>query len=353
MKDIKIFIEERQGDINLVNEAMFDVDYSIINESLNVKILRDLAKQLKDEVTKEKSELKDDDYVYTYKRDTTFAYIFGGVHAMWSKITDGDVSEVKNFDVTDKTAVSKIKAIYGGKDYNTVLIAKKDDKFTYCILPWRSIIGLSGNERGQHKLSFAGRGRGGISKFKNPKVAEAIELFKGNDLYFIDIELSKSEFDKLRTERNIAKNGIISYDAQSLKEIAFNNRKRYEDIIRKNRANAENNDEVLDAAKKIIDIVADWSNKAAKNPDKYADVLSSLSALTNYVYLGNPWEYSSDNSKAILGCLVRYTTSLHDTTKQSNNSYDAGKYKLALKNLKETIGKCEEIIEKIKGSFEA
>ena len=34
MKDIKIFIEERQDDINLVNEAMFDVDYSILNESI-------------------------------------------------------------------------------------------------------------------------------------------------------------------------------------------------------------------------------------------------------------------------------------------------------------------------------
>ena len=93
-----------------INEIFYEIDSNIIVESLNCKVLKELAKQLKQLYDDEKDERNNQKYGSSYNKNKKFKNIFFSNYysqysidrIQWDKITDDDVKEIDLTSVSNK-----------------------------------------------------------------------------------------------------------------------------------------------------------------------------------------------------------------------------------------------------------
>ena len=85
-----------------INEIFYEIDSNIIVESLNCKVLKELAKQLKQLYDDEKDARNNQKYGSSYNQNKKFKNIFFSEYyseysigrIQWDKITDDDIKEI-------------------------------------------------------------------------------------------------------------------------------------------------------------------------------------------------------------------------------------------------------------------
>lgn len=329
-----------------------------IFERLNSSILQELAKQLKNQKNDEKEQKKHDSWVSIYSKD--FKDIFGGYHVVsWDKITDDDIIEynyngqAKNDREIDKTVRSIIK---GDKNALVLIKDKENDLFTYVIFTYGEMYHLEtkGNSHAGSKTGYNTGGR--RSSWHDLNQKEKLDLIQNHTIYIIDnIKKFSEDRGNKRSERTKAQKGMVLLDEYSLKSLAEQNMKRYKEIVAKNKANRLNNTELLDECNELIKKSSDLAVQIAKDPVKYADVLSDISNLTLYIYdtrkYVGPTKYNRQGYysgvNGLLPIITKYTKTLKDI--QSNGGYEYQRKELdeQQKSLKQSVEKVKELIKKV------
>ena len=345
------------------------IDANIICESLNCKLLQDLARQLKDIKAEKQKEI---DKEYEQKKakwggdpykdsnyNKTFKEIFGSGEVRWDKITDADISKIPAGDDNELSRQERkqiLDVIQSKKDAVIIIKDKEDKEFLYCIYTWGYIYQLT---KGHTYYSHAGEHlghRGARGQFKDLTNNEKIDLCKGKNIYFIELDKTqKEEMRDLRRERSLAKSGIVMLDPESLKRMAQQNVERYKEIIRKNKASRLDNDELITKAKKIINQAASYAAMVAKDPVRHADVLSLVSDLTLYIYdkkrYNEPNRYRKQGYysgvNGILPMLMSYAKLVKDVSTDGRYEHQERELKTTQEELKKAVEKSEEILHKI------
>lgn len=351
----------------ILTEEFKLIDAEIICESLNCKLLQDLAKQLKDIKSKKQDQIEkkykeeEKERGWAYKESNynqNFKEIFGNNYGIrWDKISDSDIKHIKADDeLNPKLKKALLQVIKSTNDYIVFIKDKEDKEFLYVIYTWGYVYRLNyiksnyGREgsAGEHIMHRNGR------KSKDLTNQEKLELCKGNNIYFVDVS-NKVEGQQLRHERNIAKSGMIMLDPDSLKEIAEKNIERYKKILRENRANRLNNDELINKAKKIINQVASYAAMVAKDPVRHADLISDISNLSLWIYdkqhYHQPDRYNKkgyySGVNGLLPMMMSYTKLVKDLSSGGGYEYQNNELKSVQKEMEKAVEKAEELMKKI------
>lgn len=342
--------------INYIKESFIDetfdkINNEIITESLNAKVLQELAKQLLDHVNQEKKEKENDYYKTIYNR--TFKDIFGKSQIVWDKISDSDIQEIEpqSWDVK-KTKIANEKLIRSViKGDNSLLVFSRDPEtkqFEYVILTWGEVYTLKPSYgMGSGRRIGNGYGR----HFKDLTQREKIDLFQNKIVYVID----KVQFDssKIQTDRYNSKQGMINFDKYSLSKIAQDNKDRYQKIISQNKAKNASNDQLLEETTEIINKITEITVKVAKNPIKYLDIYYDVQSLSKLVYderkYVEPTRYNKKGYYSGLNGLLRLVVKYIEAVKYSKDGYSWGTQQMdnTVKEIKERIQKAKELIDKV------
>ena len=342
------------------------IDAEIVCESLNCKLLQDLARQLKDLKFKKQEEIDKkykedmDKWGHAYKEtnyNRTFKDIFGTYEGIrWDKISDSDIKHIPASEDLNPKDKKELLQVIKSTSKNIVLVKDKEDKeFLYAIYTWGYVYRLTesggygyGNGAGSNVMHHNGR------KSKDLTNQEKLELCKGNNIYLIDVS-NKVEGQKIRQDRNIAKSGMVLLDPDSLKRLAEQNVERYKKILRENKANRLNNDELINKAKKIINQVASYAAMVAKDPVRHADLLSDVSSLTQWIYDKKSYHapdrynkqgyYSGVNG--LLPIIMSYAKLVKDLSNGGGYEHQSKELENAQKAMKEAVEKAEALIKKI------
>ena len=347
-------------------EEFKSIDAEIVYESLNCQLLQDLAKQLKDLKFKKQEEIDKkykedmDKWGHAYKDSNynrTFKDIFGTYDGIrWDKISDSDIKHIKADEELDSKLKKELLQVIKSSSKNIVLIKDKEDKeFLYAIYTWGYVYRLTegggygyGNGAGSHVMHQNGR------KSKDLTNQEKLELCKGNNIYFIDVS-NKVEGQKIRQDRNIAKSGMVLLDPDSLKEMAERNVERYKKILRENRANRLNNDELINKAKKIINQTASYAAMIAKDPVRHADLIYDVSCLTQWIYdkkrYNPPSRYNKQGSysgvNGLLPMMISYTKLVKDLSSGGGYEHQNRELEVTQKEMAKSVEEAEKLIQKI------
>ena len=343
--------------LEYINEAQIicdfeQIDNNILCESLQCKVLKDIANQL----------LNDKGQDWYSDRQYTFRKIFPSRQRVsWSEITDDDVTfySANDWDETGKISkklTKSVKDVISARDNKSVIIVQdpQTNKFTYVIFQWGAMIVLSKGNYGA-----VGSRTGAWSSRRNWKDItnkEKLGICQNNNIYVIDVAKHFDTYLKLTDERRESKKDMVLMDPQSMAQIARDNIKRYQEILVKRKADRENNDALIDEVNDVIKQVVDLTAKVAKNPSKYADIISDLSYLNTYVYDTRRTEYSRVNRKymtygkaGLLPNMMQYVNALNSSSK-SGSSYDLRSLNSAKEALQDSLKKCKEYLAKISES---
>jgi len=351
----------------ILTEEFKAIDAEIVCESLNCKLLQDLARQLKDIKAKKQEEIEkkykeeQERWGHAYKDSNynkTFKDIFGGNEGIrWDKISDSDITSIPASDEFSPKVKKELMSVIKSSSKNIVLIKDKEDKeFLYVIYTWGYVYYLTDNNNGygyskgagQHVKHYGGR------HTKDLTNKEKLELCKGNNIYLVDVS-NKVEGQKLRQERNNEKSGMVLLDPDSLKQLAKENVERYKRIMRENRAKNLNNDELINRCKKIINQVASYATMVAKDPVRHADLLSDISSLSQWIYdkkrYNQPTRYNKQGYysgvNGLLPMLMEYADLVKDLSTNGGYSFQNDKLTSIQKAMKESVEKAESLLKKI------
>lgn len=296
---------------NFINDIIIEdefnkIDSQIVCESLECKILKDLAKQLLNLRNTQKTNIENDRKKYQdahggtwypgldKPNNQTFKNIFGSryrTQVKWSEITDKDVT-VYEPEQYDKKLEKLIRSVI--KQQNDAMIITQDPEtnlFEYVIFSSDGMMfQLSGDTSSNGSWysggNYAGkstqvRTRGGSRDITQ---AEKIELTKNKRIYYIDLTGKYDDYRKLWNDRYNSKLGVIEFDPESLRVIATKNVERYKKIVAQMKAKRENADELLEKCQKVINKVADLAVKVAKDAVVNADMIEPVARMTAYIY---------------------------------------------------------------------
>ena len=365
MKSINSFIYDY-----IINEEFMEIDSQLVCESFQCDLLKELAKQLKDQRDNEKKQ-NDDEYAKRLKEyeengwgtpyrnssvySRVFKQIFGGYEGRieWHSITDKDISKIPASDEPDKNADKSIRDVLRGSKYNIILVKDKEDKkFLYVIFTSGSMYALTNVSYSKHAGDILGSRHG--RQWKDLTQKEKIEICQGKNLYFIDAKQSHEDYNKKTNDRYQSQQGLIMFDPESLKQIAQRNIERYKEIIRKNAASKKNNDALLDECEKVIKRAGELAVEVAKNPVVNADLIGDVSTLCAWIYDEQTYEYSKYQKKyvtygvpGILRTMMKYTKLVNELAKNGGYEHQQNELKVAEANLQKGVNKAKEIIEKI------
>jgi len=350
-------------------EEFNQIDAELICESLNCKLLQDLARQLKDIKSKRQEEIekkyKEEEKTrgWAYKDanyNKTFREIFGGNAIRWDKISDSDIKHIPASDKLSTKVTKELVQVIKSSSKNIVLIKDKEDKeFLYAIFTWGYVYRL--NDTGNN---YQGAGEKvmhqNYRKTKDLTNREKLDLCQGNNIYFIDVS-NKVEGEKLRQERFTAKSGRIMFDPESLKRIANENIERYKKILRENKANRLNNDELINRAKKIINQVASYAAMIAKDPVRHADLIADVSSLSLYVYDKRQYVAPNRTNKkgyytgvnGLLPLMMSYAKVVKDLSNGGGYDFQNRELDNTQSEMKKSIEKAEELLKKIEEKINA
>ena len=339
MENLSKYIEDQ-----FIIDQFNNIDVDIITESLNCKLLQDLAKQLRKQREVEKTKNPD----LRYFSNQSFKQIFSNI-IRWDKITNDDISIYYN---ENNDADKMVRKVIQQKTPAFLIIQDPDTKdFEYAILTWGSVINLK--DRGArysagHRLDVRISSR----SWRDLPLSEKLELTHGKTLYFINIEGKYDEINSLKLKRNQEKNNMVLLDETSLKRLAEKNVERYKAIIAKRHAENDNNDELIDEAHKIITLISNLAAKVAKEPIKNADLISPLSQLTLYIYDEREYVPSSRNYNGyykgvngILPMMMKYIEYKNKTAKNGESYYNDS-LKTYKNELTKAVEKAKELINK-------
>lgn len=337
-----------------INELFNDIDSSIITESLNCKVLREVAQQLKDIKTQEKDENRNSRWGSSFVNTRQFKNLFASdIYICWDKITDDDV-ETYDFTSMSEKEIKKIE-----KDVRQVLQSKKKSiiiiyspelkKYQYAFLSWGSVYNLVKSSSGQAGRKFGYTTGGGT--WREYPLKDKMDLVKDKILYFIDIENKGIEYSKIKNEREEAKRGMILLDPDSLKRMAENNLRRYKEIVAKNKANRLNNTALLNEVETIIHKVTNLAAEIAKAPVDNADLISPVNNMCAYIYDTKRYMPGSGRNRpgyyagvdGLLPLIAKYTKLLKDIQSDGGYDYQRKEFEETQKLLKKSIEKIKEI----------
>ena len=348
MKQLYESIKER-----FIYEKINNINNEIITESINATIIKDVAKQLLDQIKAEKKSKENDSYKSIYNQN--FKQIFGQSRICWDKIEDKDIQkiEAQTWDENKlKNANEKlIRSIIKGNVQGIIISQDPESKlFEFVAMNWGRVYYLKPSYS-THAGEKTGNGYG--RHYKDLTQREKIDLFSNKTLYFIETTNLVDDNDKLRNERFKSKQGMIDFDPWSLQKIANENRERYQKIISQNKANNTKNDKLLDEANEIIKKISDITIKVAKDPLSYADVLSKVSILSKYVYDEVKYHpgrtpkqqgyYSGYNG--LIPLVAKYVEAIKDS--KSGYSWGTKNIDSSVKVIQDTITKCKNLIKEI------
>lgn len=346
MENLSRYIEDQ-----FIIDQFSYIDADIITESLNCKLLQDLAKQLRQQRKIEKTKNPD----LRYFQNASFKNIFSNT-IRWDKITNDDISIYYN---ENNDADKMVRKVIQQKTPAFLIIQDPETKdFEYAILTWGRVINLKDRTNGNHSSYAYNAGktldvRISARNWRDLPLNDKLELTHGKTLYFINIDGKYEEISDLHRERYQAKTGIVLLDETSLKHLAEKNIERYKAIIAKRHAENDNNDELIDEAHSIITLVSDLATKVAKDPIKNADLISPLSQITLYIYDERQYVSPSRGYKngyysgvnGILPMMMKYIEYKEKTAKNGEKYYNDS-LKTYKKELANSINKAKELIKK-------
>lgn len=327
-----------------VCEELAYINSTIITESLECTVLKEVAKQLKNQ--KKKNENDYGSWIDNKNFKEIFATGYGTKYLEWDKITDSSVEFHDADEWKDKGGflMSLIRKVVQGKQ-NSILISqdKETKKFIHFKTFNNNIILLS--PRGYRG---AGSNVSGSTKL-NQK--EQIETFKGLNLYFIKIDDNMiNSYNAKKDERKEQKKGMIYLDEYHLQRMAQENRDRYKKIVAQNRALLSNDDELIEKCGEIIKVVTDFITEVAKDPISNADYIYPLNDLSKYIYDVRKYvPASSPRSRGyysgVNGLIPMLTTYLKAKKETATGStyYDSD-FKSSKKEIENTIGKIYQFV---------
>lgn len=344
---------------------MEEIDNHIICESLQCKLLKDIAKQLLTDTDQKGRtyswETSDNGKNKTFK--DVFADRYNAGYVNWSDVTDEDITRYTADDweegsKTSRKITKSIKDVISEKDADSVIVVQDPttEMFLYVIYRWGNIVALTGDKVYGKNTGERINIRNGHSKWirwKDLPQRDKIKLCQNKNIYIIDVKRTVQANSDLKNQRYASQKGMLTNDPEELKMIAKQNYERYKEILTKRKANREKNDELLDEANEIIKKVSDIANAVAKDPIKYADIISDLSILTSWVYddtrtsySPNQRQYVSYGKAGLLPNLMKYIKGLNNANK-SGSSYQLADVKNAKVLLQGAIDKCKEYLAKI------
>ena len=373
MKNLKNTIQ------NVLIEKLIDnIDTQIINEKLECKVLKDVAKQLlnikqthtqnikhsKEEAAKNGSYYGGMDKTH----NETFKQIFGNYwntkQVKWSEIDDSSVSVYEPEDWDDNKRTKKmtkdIKEILGDKRDALIIIQNPDtNEFEWVIFNYNNMVKLTGSTspNGYYQDNYAGERTGsntGRGKWHDIPLKDKIAYAQNKRLYYIDLTGKVSDLQKIKGERSAAKENMINLDPYSLQEMAEKNRERYKKIVAQIKAKKENADQLLDECNKIITKVAELATEIAKNPAVYADMIDPVASLSAYIYDKREYNPSTKYNRqgyysgvdGLLPQIIKYTKAKKSVV--SGEYVDMYKKEMdsAKKALEHSVDKIKEIATK-------
>lgn len=337
-----------------IYEKLEQINCEIITESLNAKIIKELAKQLLDQINKEKKDKENERYSSIYNQN--FKQIFGQSCIPWDKVEDKDITTIEAQTWDDKklknTNEKLIRSVIRG-DKEAIIIGRDPEtkEFGLVVMNWGRVFLLHGNGWGRHAGSEVGNGYG--RHYKDLTQREKIDLFNNKTLYIIDTSQLKIDYHKTKEERYKNKQGVIDFDPNSLRRIADENRERYKKIMAQNKAANTKNDKLLDETNEIIKKISDITIQVAKDPLSYADVLTKVATLSKYVYderRYNPGRtprqqgyYSGVNG--LIPLIAKYTEAIKDS--KAGYQWGSKNIDLTVSEIQNTITKCQQMIDEI------
>ena len=337
-----------------VFELLEKIDCEIITESIKANIIKELAKQLLDQIQEEKKQ--NENYSYRSIYNENFKQIFGQSRIAWDKLDDKDIETIEAQTWDEKklknTNEKLIRSIIKG-DKSGIIISRNPEtkKFEYVVLSCGNVYYLLPSY-GKHAGSRTGWGGG--RSYKDLTQREKIDLFSNKTLYYIDTTQFINDNDKLRQERYLSKQGMIYLDPSSLRRMAEDNRDRYKKILAQNKARNTNNDQVLEQAQNLINEVAEITIKVAKDPLSYSDVLYKIGELSKWIY--DKRVYNSPRSARQQGYysgkngLLPMIATYIEAIKDSKNGYSWGSDRIdsSIKTIKDSIANCQKLLDEIK-----
>lgn len=349
MKQLYESIKER-----FIYEYITNINNEIITESIKATIIKEVAKQLLDQINTEKKEKEHDSYRSIYNK--SFKDIFGQSRICWDKLEDKDIQKIEA-QTWDEEKLKKqneklIRSIIKG-DKQGIIISQnpETEKYEFVALNWGRVYYLTTTRYRTHAGSDVGSGYG--RHYKDLTQREKIDLFSNKILYFIDTNQLIDNNDKIRNDRYQAKQGMINLDPYSLSKIAKDNVDRYKKIISQNKANNTKNDKLLDEAHEIIKKISEITIQVAKDPLSYADILSKIDILSKYVYDVRTYHaprtsrdkgyYSGYNG--LIPMIAKYIEAINDSKK--GYSWGSKDIDSTVKNIQDTITKCTDLLHEI------
>ena len=259
-----------------IKDILFDkivIESEIITEAFSSKFLQDLAKQIQNNTIKT-SNLEDayDSKWFTFKK---FANEYGDI-IEWSKITDDNI---QFYDAEDFNSMkNQIRKICKGDSDQCIFLYDEEDSTQIT-----KFISNFGN------VKYVANGRNvryDAYSYKEWKTTDKVALVKrSGGFVIIDISNAKNRV-LLKQQRYQTRRGMIEMgNVEQYKEIAEENRKRYQNIINKRRA-AKLDPQILtdieDVMKKSLQIAAKMSDP--KYLDKYHEISSIIRDQRNLLY---------------------------------------------------------------------
>lgn len=318
------------------DKILSNINLQIISESLDSSILQDIAKSIK-----KNSKERSNSWYYSNK---SFKEVFGREEIKWNLVKDSDF-EIISADAPEKerkAAEKKVRLVIKSDVHDIVFLRNKSGDFEYFINPWGGVYNiLTGQKEGTRSSR----------KFIDLKQYEKMTYLVNRDIYYLHIT---NELDNrsLKRERFNNKYGIInSRDEWCLSKIAEENRKRYKDIIAKNKAQKMAEDDnisqdINDLTAEVLEIAKTVNNDMVK----YAPLFSEISELLSLLYTKN-------TSSGIDGLLYSYNKYLYNKKECLTNkstqfiSMYQEDMELHKKNIEKTLEIIYNKLEKIKSQL--
>lgn len=266
MKNLSQYIADNRALIDEYFDVLDNINYEIIREGLQCKLIQDVVKQYDQLADKWHDDKVLNNYYARTNRPYPIRSLFTRYQYTWDKITD---DMVQTFDPHSKE---------GNKLYSRLCSNRSNSIQGICIFETEEsdyngiktkysgmIVHIYDAIMYQSLLNESYR-----QKFRP---TEAFELLaRCNKIHIIELteQLSTS---KIRGERSSAQNGMINPgDKAQYAQIAAKNMERYKKLAAKLKIEREMHDDIPDKVMEAVKKVMDLSVDASKNPMKYIGI---------------------------------------------------------------------------------
>jgi len=321
-----LIIDDRISDdiIEVTEEYYIENGGNIVNEKLNNKYIKDVAKALNKNRDK-----------YSWR---AFTNLIGRSGYQWDKVDD---TYSKYYNAGDKEGINKAKELidagWGGN--GIIIVLDSDDEPHRYMFKGQYISVDSGMQPREYRRETPH----GYKDLTVPKKAKISELKANN---FVIIDLSELDTVEIRKNRSIQQQGIVKMDKWSLDRMARENLQRYKTEaakIRQARVHGQD-DKYSKLVKDTVDKVYDLTIKITKDPINFADKMYSIETLQHMIYgerhyvgykRGQSEYRGADGLLSYFSVYVKYKISLAS----GKGSYDAKSDERAMEAVKQKIEK--------------